>query len=109
MAVVEPHSSSTRLVHLVLRVEPVVARNPGIVGFAHDLLDYDEQIETIVPLRPEGCVDCSVDGCGAPTWVAFEWSLDGSIVEATGWMTGGSSARGSRPSFGGAGAASAGI
>jgi len=36
-------------------------------------------------------------------------TLDGSIVEATGAMTGGSSAKGARPSFGGAGAAGAGM
>lgn len=36
-------------------------------------------------------------------------TLDGSIVEATGAMTGGSSAKGARPSFGGAGAVGAGM
>ena len=88
----------------------MVARNPGIVGFAHDLLDYDEQIETAVRFACRNTLivqsmDVARRNMGGVRMV----TLDGSIVEATGAMTGGSSAKGSRPSFGGAGAASAGM
>ena len=83
----------------------MVARNPGIIGFAHDLLDYDEEIETAVRFACRNTLivqsmDVARRNMGGVRMV----TLDGSIVEATGAMTGGSSNRGSRPNFGGAGA-----
>ena len=88
----------------------MVARNPGIIGFAHDLLDYDEEIETAVRFACRNTLivqsmDVARRNMGGVRMV----TLDGSIVEATGAMTGGSSAKGTRPSFGGAGAAGAGM
>ena len=88
----------------------MVARNPGIIGFAHDLLDYDEEIETAVRFACRNTLivqsmDVARRNMGGVRMV----TLDGSIVEATGAMTGGSSSKGSRPSFGGAGATGAGM
>ena len=73
-------------------------------------MDYDEQIETVVRFACRNTLivqsmDVARRNMGGVRMV----TLDGSIVEATGAMTGGSSAKGSRPSFGGAGAASAGM
>ena len=88
----------------------MVARNPGIIGFAHDLLDYDEEIETAVRFACRNTLivqsmDVARRNMGGVRMV----TLDGSIVEATGAMTGGSSNKGARPSFGGAGAVGAGM
>ncbi len=88
----------------------MVARNPGLIGFAHDLLDYDEEVATAVRFACRNTLivqsmDVARRNMGGVRMV----TLDGSIVEATGAMTGGSSSKGSRPSFGGAGAAGAGM
>ena len=88
----------------------MVARNPGIIGFAHDLLDFDESIETAVHFACRNTLivqsmDVARRNMGGVRMV----TLDGSIVEATGAMTGGSASKGARPSFGGAGAAGAGM
>ena len=87
----------------------MVARNPGIIGFAHDLLDFDEAIETAVLFACRNTLivqsmDVARRNMGGVRMV----TLDGSIVEATGAMTGGSASKAARPSFGGAGAAGAG-
>ena len=86
----------------------MVARNPGVVGFAHDLLDYDDEIETAVRFACRNtlivqAMDVARRNMGGVRMV----TLDGSIVEATGAMTGGATSKGNRPQFGGAGSSGA--
>ena len=73
----------------------MVARNPGIIGFAHDLLDYDEEIETAVRFACRNSDPVAVTGWHmvlgsvpllvwhvfdknwplVPDWSVFEWTL----------------------------------
>ncbi len=89
----------------------LVARNPGVLGFVHDLLDFDQSVETAV--RYAGRNTLVVDSMG----VAREnmggvrmVTLDGSVIESSGAMTGGSSSsKGNRPRFNGPAAGSSGM
>ncbi|MDP6888761.1 MAG: chromosome segregation protein SMC [Candidatus Thalassarchaeaceae archaeon] len=79
----------------------MTARQDGVVGFAFDLLDYDESIESAVKhavrdtliVRDMGTARRHMGGVRMVT-------LDGSITEASGAMVGGA-VRGRRPQFGG--------
>ena len=79
----------------------MTARQDGVVGFAFNLLDYDESIESAVKhavrdtliVRDMGTARRHMGGVRMVT-------LDGSITEASGAMVGGS-VRGRRPQFGG--------
>ncbi len=79
----------------------MTARQDGVVGFAFDLLDYDETIESAVKhavrdtliVRDMGTARRHMGGVRMVT-------LDGSITESSGAMVGGS-VRGRRPKFGG--------
>ena len=80
----------------------IVANNPGVVGFAHDLLDYDTEIDTAV--RYAGRNTLVVDtmevarrNMGGVRLV----TLDGSVIESSGAMTGGSATKSARNAFGG--------
>ena len=80
----------------------IVANNPGVVGFTHDLLEYDSEIETAV--RYAGRNTLLVDtmevarrNMGGVRLV----TLDGSIIESSGAMTGGSALKSNRNAFGG--------
>lgn len=80
----------------------LVARNPGMIGFAHELLDYDEEVETAVIYASRNTLlvdsmEVARRNMGGVRMV----TLDGSLIESSGAMTGGSSSRGNRPSFGG--------
>ena len=86
----------------------MVARNPGVVGFAHDLLDYDEGIETAVRFACRNTLivqsmEVARRNMGGVRMV----TLDGSVIEPSGAMTGGASAKGNMPKFGGAGSSGA--
>ena len=88
----------------------IVARNPGVVGFVHELLDFDPEVETAV--RYAGRNTLVVDSMG----IAREnmggvrmVTLDGSVIESSGAMTGGSSSKKDRPRFDGSGAGSSGM
>ena len=79
----------------------MTARQDGVIGFAFDLLEYDESIESAVKhsvrdtliVRDMGTARRHMGGVRMVT-------LDGSITEATGAMVGGA-VRGRRPQFGG--------
>ena len=79
----------------------MTARQDGIIGFAFDLLDFDESIESAVKhavrdtliVRDMGTARRHMGGVRMVT-------LDGSITEASGAMIGGA-VRGHRPQFGG--------
>ena len=80
----------------------IVANNPGVVGFVHDLLDYDLEIDTAV--RYVGRNTLIVDtmevarrNMGGVRLV----TLDGSVIESSGAMTGGSASKINRNAFGG--------
>ena len=80
----------------------IVANNPGVVGFTHDLLDYDTEIDTAV--RYAGRNTLVVDtmevarrNMGGVRLV----TLDGSVIESSGAMTGGSATKSARNAFGG--------
>jgi len=80
----------------------IVANNPGVVGFAHDLLEYDSEIDTAV--RYAGRNTLMVDtmevarrNMGGVRLV----TLDGSVIESSGAMTGGSASKSARNAFGG--------
>ena len=80
----------------------LVARNPGIIGFAQDLLEYDQEVETAVIYASRNTLlvqsmEVARKNMGGVRMV----TLDGSLIESSGAMTGGSSSRGNRPSFGG--------
>ena len=80
----------------------IVARNPGIVGFAHDLLDYDLEIDVAVKYASRNTLivqsmDIARKNMGGVRMV----TLKGDIIEGSGAMTGGSPPGSSRPSFGG--------
>lgn len=79
----------------------MVARQPGVVGFAHDLLEHDPRIDAAVRfvLRNTLVVDTMATARANMGGVRLI-TLDGSVAEAGGAMTGGSPRR-SRISFGG--------
>ena len=88
----------------------LVARNPGVVGFVHDLLDYDPSVE--IAVRYAGRNTLVVDSMG----VARDnmggvrmVTLDGSVIESSGAMTGGSASKKDRPRFDGSGAGGSGV
>ena len=88
----------------------LVARNPGVVGFVHDLLEFDPGVETAVRYAGRNTLvvnsmDTARDNMGGVRMV----TLDGSVIESSGPMTGGSSSRKDRPRFDGSGAGSSGI
>ena len=78
----------------------LVARNPGIVGFVHDLLDYDSKIEKAIRYAGRNTLvvdsmNIARENMGGVRMV----TLDGSIVESSGAMTGGSSLKNNVPKF----------
>ena len=79
----------------------MVARQPGVIGFAHDLLEHDPRIDAAVRfvLRNTLVVDTMATARANMGGVRLI-TLDGSVAEAGGAMTGGSPRR-SRISFGG--------
>jgi len=85
----------------------LVARNPGIIGFVHDLLDYDLEIETAIKYAGRNTLivdnmNVARQNMGGVRMV----TLDGSVIESSGAMTGGSQIKRDGPSFGGGGASS---
>ena len=79
----------------------MVARQPGVIGFAHDLLEHDPRIDAAVRfvLRNTLLVDTMATARANMGGVRLI-TLDGSVADAGGAMTGGSPRR-SRLSFGG--------
>ena len=80
----------------------IVANNPGVIGFAHDLLDYDSEIETAVRYAGRNTLvvetmEVARRNMGGVRLV----TLDGSVIESSGAMTGGSAATSTRNAFGG--------
>jgi len=80
----------------------IVANNPGVIGFAHDLLDYDSEIDTAVRYAGRNTLlvqsmDIARRNMGGVRLV----TLDGSVIESSGAMTGGSASRTNRNAFGG--------
>ena len=76
----------------------LVARNPGVVGFVHDLLEFDPGVETAVRYAGRNTLvvdsmDVARDNMGGVRMV----TLDGAVIESSGAMTGGSSSRKDRP------------
>ncbi|MEC9457453.1 MAG: chromosome segregation protein SMC [Candidatus Thermoplasmatota archaeon] len=87
----------------------LVARNPGVVGFVHDLLDFDQSVETAVRYAGRNTLvvnsmDVARENMGGVRMV----TLDGSVIESSGAMTGGSSSKKDRPRFDGSAAGGAG-
>jgi len=83
----------------------LVARNPGVVGFVHDLLEFDQSVETAVRYAGRNTLvvnsmDVARDNMGGVRMV----TLDGSVIESSGAMTGGSSSKKDRPRFDGSAA-----
>ena len=88
----------------------LVARNPGVVGFVHDLLDFDPSIETAVRYVGRNTLvvesmSVARNNMGGVRMV----TLDGSVIESSGAMTGGSSSKRDRPGFDGSGSGSSAI
>ena len=79
----------------------MVARQPGVVGFASELLEYDESIEAAVinAVRDTLIVD-NMDVARRHMGGVRMVTLDGSVVDGSGAMIGGHT-RGRRPQFGG--------
>ena len=82
----------------------IVARNHGIVGFVHDLLDYDFEIENAIKYAGRNTLivdsmNIARKNMGGVRMV----TLDGAVIESSGAMTGGSEVRRDGPSFGGNG------
>ena len=80
----------------------IVARNQGVLGFAHDLLDYDLEVDIAVRYASRNTLivqsmDVARKNMGGVRMV----TLKGDIIEGSGAMTGGSPAGSSRPRFGG--------
>lgn len=80
----------------------IVARNPGVLGFAHDLLDYELEVDIAVRYASRNTLivqsmDVARKNMGGVRMV----TLKGDIIEGSGAMTGGSPAGSSRPRFGG--------
>ncbi len=79
----------------------MAARQPGALGFAHDLLDYDPSIEAAVKTAVRDTIVVqSMDVARRLMGGVRMVTLDGSLVESSGAMIGGSSG-GRRPQFGG--------
>ena len=80
----------------------IVANNPGVVGFAHDLLEYDPEIDTAVRYvsRNTLVVD-SMEVARRNMGGVRMVTLDGSLIESSGAMTGGSSSKRASNAFGG--------
>ena len=72
----------------------MVARQPGVIGFAHDLLEHDPRIDAAVRfvLRNTLVVDTMATARANMGGVRLI-TLDGSVAEAGGAMTGGSPRR----------------
>ena len=80
----------------------IVSRNPGVLGFAHDLLEYDSEIDIAVRYASRNTLivqsmDIARKNMGGARMV----TLKGDIIEGSGAMTGGSPVGSSKPSFGG--------
>tara|TARA_Y100001970_G_scaffold237599_1_gene298184 strand:+ start:12 stop:3143 length:3132 start_codon:yes stop_codon:yes gene_type:complete len=80
----------------------IVANNPGVVGFAHDLLDYDPEIDTAVRYASRNTLvvdtmEVARRNMGGVRMV----TLDGSLIESSGAMTGGSATKNTANAFGG--------
>ena len=78
----------------------MVIKNPGVIGFVHELVNYPPEIENAVHLVSRSTLlveslDVARKNMGGVRLV----TLDGSVVEGSGAMTGGSSSR-NAPSFG---------
>ena len=78
----------------------MVVRNPGVIGFIHELLDYPTEVENAIQLVSRSTLlveDLNVarKNMGGVRMV----TLDGSVVDGSGAMTGGSSSK-SAPKFG---------
>jgi len=78
----------------------IVARNPGVIGFVHDLLEYDSKIEKAIRYAGRNTLlvnsmNTARENMGGVRMV----TMDGSIVESSGAMTGGSSAKKNIPKF----------
>ena len=80
----------------------IVANNPGIVGFTQDLLEYDPEIDTAVRYvsRNTLVVD-SMEVARRNMGGVRMVTLDGSLIESSGAMTGGSAAKNFSNAFGG--------
>ena len=88
----------------------LVARHPGVVGFVHDLLEFDPSVETAVRYAGRNTLvvesmDVARENMGGVRMV----TLDGAVIESSGAMTGGSSSKKDRPRFDGSGSGSSGI
>ena len=80
----------------------IVSRNPGVLGFAHDLLEYDLDIDIAVRYASRNTLIVqSMDTARKNMGGARMVTLKGDIIEGSGAMTGGSSLGSSRASFGG--------
>ncbi|MFL2493966.1 MAG: chromosome segregation protein SMC [Candidatus Thalassarchaeum sp.] len=80
----------------------IVANNPGVVGFVHDLLEYDPEIDTAVRYvsRNTLVVD-SMEVARRNMGGVRMVTLDSSLIESSGAMTGGSSSKRASNAFGG--------
>jgi chromosome segregation protein len=80
----------------------IVSRNPGVLGFAHDLLEYDSEIDIAVRYASRNTLIVqSMDVARKNMGGARMVTLKGDIIEGSGAMTGGSPVGSSKPSFGG--------
>ena len=80
----------------------IVSQNSGVLGFAHDLLEYDSEIDIAVRYASRNTLivqsmDIARKNMGGARMV----TLKGDVIEGSGAMTGGSPVGSSRPSFGG--------
>ena len=88
----------------------LVARNQGVIGFVHDLLDFDPSVETAVRYAGRNTLVVESMGVARENMGGVRMvTLDGSVIEGSGAMTGGSSSKKERPRFDGSGAGSSGI
>ena len=80
----------------------IVANNPGVVGFAHDLLEYDPEIDTAVRYASRNTlVVASMEVARRNMGGVRMVTLDGSLIERSGAMTGGSATKNTAHAFGG--------
>jgi chromosome segregation protein len=80
----------------------IVVNNPGVFGFAKDLLEYDDEIDLAVRYASRNTLivqsmDVARRNMGGVRMV----TLKGDIIEGSGAMTGGSPGSSNRSSFGG--------
>ena len=79
----------------------MVSRQPGVVGFASDLLEYDNSIElAVINVVRDTLIVESMDVARRHMGGVRMVTRTGSVVEGSGAMVGGS-ARANRPQFGG--------